>query len=124
MKSVLRKLAALALVVAVGNPFDSDPFASSIPSDSNFQNLKTFHSRIVPPKEDKTLEPPDICSIEENATLSRSRADFLDFFTTENNDQLISDIVFTSSYLISDRRFSPNLLSSLLLNLPPPHSFN
>ncbi len=120
MERFFSRIVALVLVSTLGFPFDSDQFASTTQFESNIQKIKSFHSKIVPPKEDKTFEQPEICSIDDNATLSRSRADFLDFFNAENNQHFISDTVFSFSDLFSDSSYTPTLLSSLLLNLPPP----
>ncbi|MCW7461561.1 hypothetical protein [Leptospira limi] len=116
------KLIALLLVATVGFPFDSNSDAVSEYFEANLQQIKKSYTNALEAPEDTTIEVPQITSIDDNATLSRSRADFLDFINEYKNYDLSEDLIISYIDLLSIGILIPNLLSSLLLNIPPPIS--
>ncbi|TGM02514.1 hypothetical protein [Leptospira jelokensis] len=119
------KLIALLLVATVGFPFDCTTDSVSEYFEANLQQIKKSYSNkleLSDSAEDVTIDVPQITSIEENATLGRSRADFLDFFNDYKSHELSEDLIVSYFDLLSFGINFPNLLSSLLLNLPPPIS--
>ncbi|TGL08788.1 hypothetical protein [Leptospira levettii] len=117
------KLIALLLVATVGFPFDSNSDAVSEYFEANLQHIKKSYANALEAPEDTTIDVPQITSIDDNATLSRSRADFLDFINEYKNYTLSEDLIISYIDLLSIGILIPNLLSSLLLNIPPPISF-
>lgn len=117
------KLIALLLVATVGFPFDSTSDAVSEYFETNLQHIKKSYANALEAPEDTTIDVPQITSIDDNATLSRSRADFLDFINEYKNYTLSEDLIISYIDLLSIGILIPNLLSSLLLNIPPPISF-
>ncbi|TGL25407.1 hypothetical protein EHQ42_01315 [Leptospira levettii] len=117
------KLIALLLVATVGFPFDSTSDAVSEYFETNLQHIKKSYANALEAPEDTTIDVPQITSIDDNATLSRSRADFLDFINEYKNYTLSEDLIISYIDLLSIGIIIPNLLSSLLLNIPPPISF-
>jgi len=117
------KLIALLLVATVGFPFDSNSDAVSEYFETNLQHIKKSYANALEAPEDTTIDVPQITSIDDNATLSRSRADFLDFINEYKNYTLSEDLIISYIDLLSIGILIPNLLSSLLLNIPPPISF-
>lgn len=117
------KLIALLLVATVGFPFDSTSDAVSEYFEANLQQIKKSYSKTFEVAEDTTIDDPQITSIDDNATLSRSRADFLDFINDFRNHDLFEDLIVSYIDLLSSGILLPNLLSSLLLNIPPPIFF-
>ncbi|TGK46519.1 hypothetical protein [Leptospira bouyouniensis] len=120
------KLIALLLVATVGFPFDCTSDAVSEYFEANLQQIKKSYEKSLEVSEiteDTTIDVPQITSIDENATLGRSRADFLDFFNDYKSHDLSEDIIVSYIDLLSIGIYLPNLLSSLLLNIPPPFSF-
>ncbi|MBL0953707.1 MAG: hypothetical protein IBJ01_02970 [Leptospira sp.] len=116
------KLIALLLVATVGFPFDSTSDAVSEYFEANLQQIKKSYANALEAPEDTTIDVPQITSIDDNATLSRSRADFLDFINEYKNYTLSEDLIISYIDLLSIGILIPNLLSSLLLNIPPPTS--
>lgn len=120
------KLIALLLVATVGFPFDCTSDAVSEYFEANLKQIKKSYGKTLEVSEiteDTTIDVPQITSIDENATLGRSRADFLDFFNDYKSHDLSEDLIVSYIDLLSIGIYLPNLLSSLLLNLPPPFSF-
>ncbi|TGL07286.1 hypothetical protein EHQ43_07685 [Leptospira bouyouniensis] len=120
------KLIALLLVATVGFPFDCTSDAVSEYFEANLQQIKKSYGKSLEVNEiteDTTIDVPQITSIDENATLGRSRADFLDFFNDYKSHDLSEDLIVSYIDLLSIGIYLPNLLSSLLLNIPPPFSF-
>lgn len=120
------KLIALLLVATVGFPFDCTSDAVSEYFEANLQQIKRSYGKSLEVSEiteDTTIDVPQITSIDENATLGRSRADFLDFFNDYKSHDLSEDLIVSYIDLLSIGIYLPNLLSSLLLNIPPPFSF-
>lgn len=117
------KLIALVLTITVGFPLEgmSDAVAESL--EANLHQIKKSLSDSLETPEDTSIDDPRISAIDDSATISRSRADFLDFFN-ESKSTLLSELLLVSFIdLISEGIYIPNLLSSLLLNIPPPFSF-
>ncbi|MCG6147814.1 hypothetical protein LFX15_05915 [Leptospira levettii] len=117
------KLIALLLVATVGFPFDSTSDAVSEYFETNLQHIKKSYANALETPEDTAIDLPQITSIDDNATLSRTRADFLDFINDYKNYDLSDDLIISYFDLLSIGILIPNLLSSLLLNIPPPISF-
>ncbi|TGL64973.1 hypothetical protein [Leptospira jelokensis] len=119
------KLIALLLVATVGFPFDSTSDAVSEYFEANLQQIKSYSKTVELDEatEDVTIDIPQITSIDDHAALSRSRADFLDFISEYKNQDLSEDLIVSYIDLLSYGINIPNLLSSLLLNIPPPFCF-
>lgn len=116
------KLIALLLVATIGFPFENTSDAVSEYFAASLHHIKKTSSKYLEETEISNLDIPQITSIDDNATLSRSRADFLDFINEDKNHDLIEDLIFSYIDLLSFGVLIPNLLSSLLLNIPPPIS--
>ncbi|TGL24577.1 hypothetical protein EHQ46_05580 [Leptospira yanagawae] len=118
------KLIALLLVATVGFPFDSTSDAVSEYFEANLQQIKSYSKTVEvdDSTEGVAIDLPQLSSIDDNATLGRFRADFLDFISEYNNQDLFEDLIVSYIDLLSSGIYIPNLLSSLLLNIPPPFS--
>ena len=119
------KLIALLLVATIGFPFDNTSESVSEYFEANLHQIKKSFSKSLEALEttdDAAIDLPQITSIDDNATLGRSRADFLDFFTDYKSHEISEDLIVTYIDLLSIGINRPNLLSSLLLNIPPPIS--
>lgn len=115
------KLIALLLVATVGFPFDNASDAVSDYFEANLQQIKSYSKTLELP-ENTSIDIPQITSIDDNATLSRSRADFLDFINDYKNQNITDDVIVTYLDLLAIGINLSNLLSFLLLNIPPPFS--
>lgn len=116
------KLIALLLVATIGFPFENTSEAVSEYFAASLHHIKKTSSKYLEEAEVSNLDIPQITSIDDNATLSRSRADFLDFINDYKNQDLTEDVIVTYIDLLAIGINLPNLLSSLLLNIPPPIS--
>ncbi|MCW7469724.1 hypothetical protein [Leptospira kanakyensis] len=117
------KLIAFLLTVTIGFPLDGTSDTVSDYLESNLHQIKKSYSDSLETPENTEINDPRISAIDDSATLSRSRADFLDFFNESRSDILSESLLISYIDLISDGTFVPNLLSYLLLNIPPPISF-
>lgn len=117
------KLIALLLTVTVGFPLDGTSDTVSEYLEANLHQIKKSYSASLETPEDTAIDNQKISSIDDSATLSRSRADFLDFFNESKSDLFSESLLVSFIDLISDGTYVPSLLSSLLLNIPPPTSF-
>ncbi|MGE8720898.1 hypothetical protein ACO2KH_06155 [Leptospira terpstrae] len=117
------KLIAFLLAVTIGFPFDatSDTVADAL--EANLHQIKKSYSATFETSETTTIDDPKLSAMDDSATISRSRADFLDFFNESKSDVLSESLLISYVDLISEGTYVPNLLSSLLLNIPPPLSF-
>lgn len=86
------------------------------------RSKKTYSASFETP-EDTAIDGPKIAAIDDSATIGRSRADFLDFINESKSTLLSESLLVSYVDLISEGTYIPNLLSSLLLNIPPPLSF-
>ncbi|MBM9590349.1 hypothetical protein JWG41_07830 [Leptospira sp. 201903075] len=117
------KLLALLLTITIGFPLDGTSDTVSKYLEANLHQIKKSYSASLETPENTAIDDPRISSIDDSATVGRSRADFLDFFN-ESKSTLLSELLLVSYLnLISEGTYVPNLLSSLLLNIPPPFSF-
>ncbi|TGL44750.1 hypothetical protein [Leptospira perdikensis] len=66
------------------------------------------------------LSEPEIHSIDDSATLLRSRCDYLDLIVEVNVGTAVEDSFIGLFYNFKDDDDNRFLLSELLLNLPPP----
>lgn len=117
------KLIALLLVATIGFPFESTSDTVSEYFETNLKQIKKSYFQANDLLEDSAIDTPQLTSIDDNATLSRTRADFLDFINEYKNHELCEDLVVSYVDLLSIGINIPNLLSSLLLNIPPPYNF-
>ncbi|PJZ46531.1 hypothetical protein [Leptospira brenneri] len=117
------KLIAFFLTITIGFPLDGMSDAVSESLEANIHQIKKSISASLETPEDTSIDDPRISAIDDSATISRSRADFLDFFNESKSDLLSAFMLVSFVDLISDGIFVSNLLSSLLLNIPPPVFF-
>ncbi|XDD54726.1 hypothetical protein AB3N62_02690 [Leptospira sp. WS4.C2] len=117
------KLIAFLLTITIGFSLDdtSDTVAEYL--EANLHQIKKSYSASLETPEDTSIDDPEISAIDDSATIGRSRADFLDFFNESKSDVLSESLLISYVNLISEGNYIPNLLSSLLLNIPPPLSF-
>ncbi|MBM9549088.1 hypothetical protein JWG40_18835 [Leptospira sp. 201903074] len=117
------KLIAFLLTITIGFSLDdtSDTVAEYL--EASLHQVKKSYSASLETPENTAIDDPEISAIDDSATISRSRADFLDFFNESNSALLSESLLITFVDLISEGNYIPNLLSSLLLNIPPPLSF-
>ncbi|MCW7494024.1 hypothetical protein ND861_15360 [Leptospira sp. 2 VSF19] len=116
------KLIALLLTVTVGFPLDGTSDTVSEYLEANLHQIKKSYSSSLETPEDTAIDNQKISSIDDSATLSRTRADFLDFFNESKSDLFSESLLVSYVDLISEGTYVPSLLSSLLLNIPPPVS--
>lgn len=116
------KLIAFLLTVTIGFPWEGTSDTVSQYLEANLHQIKKSYSSSFETPEDTAIDDPRISAIDDSATLSRSRADFLDFFNESRSDVLSESLLISYVDLISEGTYVPSLLSSLLLNIPPPIS--
>lgn len=116
------KLIAFLLTVTIGFPLDGTSDTVSEYLEANLHQIKKSYLSSFETPEETKIDDPRISAIDDSATLSRSRADFLDFFNESKSDILSESLLISYIDLISEGTYVPNLLSYLLLNIPPPIS--
>ncbi|WP_039936809.1 hypothetical protein [Leptospira terpstrae] len=117
------KLIAFLLTVTIGFPLDATSDTVSDALEANLHQIKKSYSATFETPETTAIDDPKLSAMDDSATISRSRADFLDFFNESKSDVLSEALLISYVDLISEGTYVPNLLSSLLLNIPPPLTF-
>ncbi|WP_040506673.1 hypothetical protein [Leptospira wolbachii] len=117
------KLIAFLLTVTIGFSLDDTSDTVSDYLEANLHQIKKAYSASFETPEDTAIDGPKIAAIDDSATIGRSRADFLDFINESKSTLLSESLLVSYVDLISEGTYIPNLLSSLLLNIPPPLSF-